>query len=148
MDWKQKFNKIPIGKSQELKKGTKIAVLSIGHIGNMVADVITNLHNSNQIGHYNMRFVKPMDTIALQKIFSTYENVITVEDGCKIGGFGSAILEYANGMHSFVPLKIFGIEDIFIEQGTVEELHKMAKIDTSTLKNYINNLLNTNWHER
>ena len=148
LDWKQKFNKIPIGKSQELKKGTKIAVLSIGHIGNMVTDVIKDLHNSNQIGHYNMRFVKPMDTIALQKIFSTYENVITVEDGCKIGGFGSAILEYANGMHSFVPIKIFGIEDIFIEQGTVEELHKMAKIDTSTLKNYINNLLNTNWHER
>ncbi len=148
LDWKQKFNKIPIGKSQELKKGTKIAVLSIVHIGNMVTDVIKDLHNSNQIGHYNMRFVKPMDTIALQKIFSTYENVITVEDGCKIGGFGSAILEYANGMHSFVPIKIFGIEDIFIEQGTVEELHKMAKIDTSTLKNYINNLLNTDWHER
>lgn len=143
LDWEQKFNKIPIGKSQELKKGTKIAVLSIGHIGNMVADLINDLHDTDQIGHYNMRFVKPLDTIALQKIFSTYENVITIEDGCKIGGFGSAILEYANAMHSFVPIRIFGIEDIFIEQGTVEELHKIAKIDISTLKNYINNLLNT-----
>ena len=143
LDWKQKFHKIPIGISQELKKGTKIAVLSIGHIGNMVADLLKSMHNTDQIGHYNMRFVKPLDTDMLQRIFSTYENIITIEDGCKIGGFGSAILEYANEMHSFVPIKVFGIEDVFIEQGTIEELHKIAKIDILTLKNYINNLLNT-----
>ena len=143
LDWKQKFNKIPIGISQELKKGTKIAVLSIGHIGNMVTDLLKSLHNTDQIGHYNMRFVKPLDTDMLQKVFSTYENIITIEDGCKMGGFGSSILEYANEMHSFVPIRVFGIEDVFIEQGTIEELHKIAKIDISTLKNYINNLLNT-----
>ena len=143
LDWKQKFNKIPIGISQELKKGTKIAVLSIGHIGNMVTDLLKSMHNTDQIGHYNMRFVKPLDTDMLQKVFSTYENIITIEDGCKMGGFGSAILEYANEMHSFVPIRVFGIEDVFIEQGTIEELHKIAKIDISTLKNYINNLLNT-----
>lgn len=142
LDWKQKFNKIPIGISQELKKGTKIAVLSIGHIGNMVSDLLKDLNERDQIGHYNMRFVKPLDTLMLKKIFSTYESVITIEDGCKMGGFGSAILEYANEIHSFVPIKIFGIEDVFIEQGTVEELHKISKIDISTLKNYINNLLN------
>ena len=143
LDWKQKFNKIPMGISQELKKGTKIAVLSIGHIGNMVSDLLKDVNERDQIGHYNMRFVKPLDTLMLQKIFSTYESVITIEDGCKMGGFGSAILEYANEIHSFVPIKIFGIEDVFIEQGTVEELHKISKIDISTLKNYINNLLNT-----
>ena len=143
LDWKQNFNKIPIGISQELKKGTKIAVLSIGHIGNMVSDLLKDVNERDQIGHYNMRFVKPLDTLMLQKIFSTYESVITIEDGCKMGGFGSAILEYANEIHSFVPIKIFGIEDVFIEQGTVEELHKISKIDISTLKNYINNLLNT-----
>ena len=143
LDWKQNFNKIPIGISQELKKGTKIAVLSIGHIGNMVSDLLKDVNERDQIGHYNMRFVKPLDTLMLHKIFSTYESVITIEDGCKMGGFGSAILEYANEIHSFVPIKIFGIEDVFIEQGTVEELHKISKIDISTLKNYINNLLNT-----
>ncbi len=142
LDWKQKFNKIPMGISQELKKGTKIAVLSIGHIGNMVSDLLKDVNERGQIGHYNMRFVKPLDTLMLQKIFLTYESVITIEDGCKMGGFGSAILEYANEIHSFVPIKIFGIEDVFIEQGTVEELHKISKIDISTLKNYINNLLN------
>jgi 1-deoxy-D-xylulose-5-phosphate synthase len=142
MDWKQQFHNIPIGKSQELKKGTKIAVLSIGHIGNMISDLIKNIDDREQIGHYNMRFVKPLDSIMLQKIFSTYESVITIEDGCKMGGFGSAILEYANEIHSFAPVKIFGIEDVFIEQGTIEELHEIAKIDILTLKNYINNLLN------
>ena len=143
LDWQQDFKKIPIGISQELKKGTKIAVLSIGHIGNMVGSLLKGLKDNHLIGHYNMRFVKPLDTVMLHKIFSTYEQVITIEDGCKIGGFGSAILEYANEIHSFVPVKIFGIEDIFLEHGTVEELQKMAKIDISTLKNYINNLLNS-----
>ena len=109
----------------------------------MVVDLLKSTKDEGQIGHYNMRFVKPLDTIMLRKIFSAYEQVITIEDGCKMGGFGSAILEYANEMHSFVPIKIFGIEDVFIEHGTVEELHKIAKIDISTLKKYINNLLNT-----
>lgn len=144
LDWKQDFNKIPIGISQELKKGTKIAVLSIGHIGNMVTSLLKGLKDNNLIGHYNMRFVKPLDTVMLHNIFSSYEQVITIEDGCKIGGFGTAILEYANEIHSFVPIKIFGIEDVFIEHGTVDELQKIAKIDISTLKNYINNLLNSN----
>ncbi|MCM4150063.1 1-deoxy-D-xylulose-5-phosphate synthase [Arenibacter sp. N53] len=143
LDWKQNFNKIPIGISQELKKGTKIAVLSIGHIGNMVSSLLKNLKDNSLIGHYNMRFVKPLDTVMLRKIFTTYEQVITIEDGCKIGGFGSAILEYANEIHSFVPIKIFGVEDVFIEHGTVEELQKLAKIDMSTFKKYINNLLNS-----
>jgi 1-deoxy-D-xylulose-5-phosphate synthase len=109
----------------------------------MISDLIKNVDDRNRIGHYNMRFIKPLDRIMLQKIFSTYESVITIEDGCKIGGLGSAVLEYANEIHSFVPVKIFGIEDVFIEQGTIEELHKIAKIDISTLKKYINNLLNT-----
>ncbi|RTE55512.1 1-deoxy-D-xylulose-5-phosphate synthase [Arenibacter aquaticus] len=142
VQWRQKFSKIPIGISQELKKGTEIAVLSIGHIGNMVSHLLEELGDSHKIGHYNMRFVKPLDTVMLRKILSTYKQVITIEDGCKIGGFGSAILEYANEIHSFVPIKIFGIEDIFMEHGTVGELQKMAKIDQMTLKNYINNLLN------
>lgn len=143
LDWKQDFKKLPIGISQELKKGTKIAVLSIGHIGNMVSNVLESINDPTKIGHYNMRFVKPLDTVMLQNIFATYEQVITIEDGCKAGGFGSAVLEYANEIHSFAPIKMFGIEDVFIEHGTVEELQHIAKIDKSTLKNYINNLLNS-----
>src|SRR5690606_14523709 len=146
LDWKQKFNKIPLGIAQELKKGTQIAILSIGHIGNMVSHLIEEHSDKDKIGHYNMRFIKPLDGAMLNYIFANYTHVITIEDGCIQGGFGSAVLEYANEIKSIVPIKIFGVGDVFIEQGTVEELQNIAKIDSLTLKNYINNLLNSNQH--
>lgn len=142
LDWKQKFNIIPIGKAQELKKGTKIAVLSIGHIGNMVTELLSELKNNNEIGHYNMRFVKPLDQEMMQKIFGQYTNIITIEDGCSTGGFGSAVLEFANTLNCKTPIKIIGVPDVFIEHGTVEELQHIAGIDKMTLRNHINNILN------
>ena len=142
LDWKRKFNKIPLGIAQELKKGTQIAVLSIGHIGNMVSDLIGEHTDRDKIGHYNMRFIKPLDSGMLNYIFVNYKHVITIEDGCIHGGFGSTVLEYANEIKSTIPIKIFGVDDVFIEQGTVEELQNTAKIDSLTLRNYINKLLN------
>ena len=141
-EWKLPFKKFVIGKSEELKSGTKIAVLSIGHIGNMVASVINEFVDDGKIGHYNMRFIKPLDKKQLLKIFNSYEHIITIEDGCKIGGFGSAIIEFANEINSKIPISILGIEDTFIEHGTTEELHKISKIDHSSLKSKINNLIN------
>ncbi len=139
--WRLPFKKMELGVSEELKIGSKIAVLTIGHIGNTVIDLIKELDHSGTIGHYNMRFVKPLDTERLQYIFETYEQIITVEDGCKIGGFGSAVLEFANTMGYRKPIEIFGVDDVFLEHGTVEELHKIAQIDSISIKNYINNIL-------
>ena len=144
LDWKQKFDKIPLGIAQELKKGTHIAVLSIGHIGNMVSRLIGEHTDQDKIGHYDMRFIKPLDSELLNYIFANYMHIITIEDGCAKGGFGCAILEYANEIKSAVPIKIFGVGDVFIEQGTIEEQQQIAKIDSSTLRNYINNVLNSN----
>ncbi len=141
-DWKLPFKKIPIGISKELKKGTKIAVLSIGNIGNTVVELLKDLQQPETIGHYNMRFIKPLDKNALKRIFNTYEHIITIENGCKIGGFGSAILEYANEMKYTKTIKIFAIDDVFIEHGTTEELYKVAKIDYLSLKTYVNETLN------
>lgn len=141
-EWKLPFKKIEIGSSEELKSGTKIAVLSIGHIGNMVSNVISEIAEKDKIGHYNMRFIKPLDKKQLVKIFNSYEYILTIEDGCKIGGFGSAILEFANEIESQIPITILGIEDVFIEHGTTEELHKISKIDYLSLKSKINNLIN------
>lgn len=138
-NWKAPFEKISIGTSEELKKGTKIAVLSIGHIGNMLSELLQEMHNPKEIGHYNMRFIKPLDAHQLEKIFATYEHIITLEDGCKAGGFGSAILEYANTQKHTNSIQIFGIEDAFIEHGTVNELYKIAQIDILSLKKYIIN---------
>ncbi|MCG2459198.1 1-deoxy-D-xylulose-5-phosphate synthase [Flavobacteriaceae bacterium F89] len=138
--WKAPFEKISIGIGQELKIGTKVAVLSIGHIGNMVVQLIEELDRPDAIGHYNMRFIKPLDTQLLRTIFQTYEYIITLEDGCKAGGFGSAILEYANQVQAKCKIEIFGIEDQFIPHGTIEELQVLANIDLKTLKKHLNNL--------
>lgn len=139
-NWKQPFQKISIGTAEELKKGTKIAVLSLGHIGNSVGELLKEFDTPEKIGHYNMRFVKPLDEKMLAKIFDEYEHIVTIEDGSKIGGMGSAILEYANKIGSNKKIKIFGIDDAFIEHGTVEELQALCNIDVLSLKNYIDEI--------
>lgn len=140
--WGKPFKKIKIGESEELKKGTKIAVLSIGHIGNSIAKLIEELDDEGQIGHYNMRFVKPLDKKMLLKILKEYHHIVTVEDGCKTGGFGSAILEFANEAEYSKKIDILGVEDSFLEHGSVEELHEIAKIDILSIKNHLNTILN------
>ncbi len=139
-NWRTPFEKLEIGSSRELQKGSQIAILSFGHIGNTVAEAIQELNNDS-IGHYDMRFVKPLDKKRLIGIFKSYEHIITVEDGCKSGGFGSAILEFANEVGHADKIIILGIEDTFLEHGTVDELHRQAKIDSSSLKNQIKVLL-------
>ncbi len=139
--WKKPFEKIIVGKSQKLKKGTKIAMLSVGHLGNRIQSILNDLNQPKEIGHYNMRFIKPLDFKELSSIFMEYETIITLEDGCINGGFGSAILEFANKNGFKNPVKIFGVPDAFLEHGTVDELHKLSKIDSQSLKEYLNALL-------
>ncbi len=147
LQWQDPFEKIPIGVSTALRKGTKIAVLSIGHIGNIVADVIDEIDELKQIGHYNMRFVKPLDKKLLLKIFGTYERVVTIEDGCKLGGFGSAILEFANENKVANNITILGIDDVFLGQGTAHELREMAHIGPAAIKKQLMLLLNAKKHD-
>ncbi len=139
-EWEKPFGEIEIGASEELKKGTEIAILSIGHIGNMISDLIREMRNPKKIGHYNMRFIKPLDRDRIEKIFGSYEHIITIEDGSKAGGFGSAVLEFANTVGLNRKIKIFGIEDVFIGHATTDELHKVGQIDGLSVKEYINNL--------
>ncbi|MEZ4801276.1 MAG: 1-deoxy-D-xylulose-5-phosphate synthase [Gelidibacter sp.] len=140
IDWKQPFSKIEIGKGFELKKGATLAVLSFGFIAENVTQAIKKCDNQEAIGHYDMRFVKPLDEKLLHMVFSTYTAIITVEDGTINGGFGSAILEFASFHNYDIPIKCLGIHDAFMEQGTVEELQHLAGIDieniTRTLQDY------------
>ena len=140
MHWQTPFKTIEIGSSQELYKGSKIAILSIGNMGQVAAEVIAAL-DTDLIGHYDMRFVKPLDEKRLDTIFETYQYVITLEDGCKAGGFGSAVLEYANVMGYANKVIILGIDDVFLQHGTTEELHRAAKIDAAALKKRVQILL-------
>ncbi|WP_036381433.1 1-deoxy-D-xylulose-5-phosphate synthase [Muricauda sp. MAR_2010_75] len=141
LDWKNNFELIEIGTARCLRKGSKIAILTMGHIGNEIVRVLETLDNPEAIGHFDMRFVKPLDKETLRVIFKKYDHIITVEDGCKIGGFGSAVLEFANEEQWTKTVKIFGIQDQFVEQGTIPETHQLAGIDFDNLHSYIKSTL-------
>jgi len=129
------FEKIEIGKAHLLKNGTKTAVLSTGFIGNNVSLALENGNQHKTIAHYDFGFIKPLDEKLLHEIFSSFENIITIEDGTIKGGFGSAIVEFASENNYLKPVKVIGIPDTFIEHGTVEELQKICKIDVKSLEN-------------
>jgi 1-deoxy-D-xylulose-5-phosphate synthase len=133
MDWRQPFSEVKIGKGAKLKEGKKLAVLSIGAIASSVSEAISKFEGKNAIAHYDMRFVKPLDSKLLHTIFKTYEEIITVEDGVISGGFGSAILEFA-GLNAYsTPIKLLGIPDIFVEQASVNQQHQSVGIDVDSL---------------
>jgi len=137
LDWQKPFSKIEIGTAKELKKGSKVAILSLGHIASEVQKSIDGHKSPNEIGHYDMRFVKPLDKGLLDTIFKNYEHIITVEDGCKLGGFGSSIIEYANEKKYNGHVKVFAIEDSFISQGTMEELYDICGLNSQAILKYL-----------
>ncbi|USD26808.1 1-deoxy-D-xylulose-5-phosphate synthase [Flagellimonas marinaquae] len=142
IDWKNPMKSIKIGTGKQLKKGTKMAILSVGHIGNQVSELIKKSGKPEEIGHYDMRFIKPLDKPLLQHIFENHEHIITLENGVKIGGFGSAVLEIANEEKYTGSIKIFGIPDSFIDHGTIPETLKLAGIDFDAILSYIQSTLN------
>ena len=129
-NWRTPFKEIPVGKGRIIKEGEDIAILTIGHIGNYAVDACKLLqeHDVNP-AHYDMRFVKPLDEELLHKIFKKFNNIITVEDGCINGGFGSAILEFMADNGYMAKVKRLGIPDKVIEHGEQHELHKECGYD-------------------
>lgn len=142
IDWKQPFQLIPIGKGRNIIKGEKIAVLTIGHIGNLALQAIQNLQNLQEPypSLYDMRFVKPLDEELLHEIAHTYEAIITVEDGCLMGGFGSAVLEFLSENGYLLPVIRLGAPDKVIEQGTQQQLYALCGYDTASIQNHIQQL--------
>jgi len=124
VDWKKPFQKIEIGKGRIIKEGNDVAILSFGAIGSLVFKACSELEKLGiSAAHYDMRFVKPLDETMLHSIFSKFDKVITLEDGCLQGGFGSAVLEFMvdNGYTSQV--KRLGIPDVYVEHGSQKELY-------------------------
>ncbi len=140
--WQQKFNSLPIGKAEQLTFGDKIAVLTIGTIGNTIIDVCKIKEYSDTVSHIDMRFVKPLDEIILHKVGKQFKNVITIEDGSKIGGLGDAVTNFMQE-NNYLDVKIhkMGIKDQFIEHGTTEELYHQVGLDKKSILNLINTLL-------
>ena len=137
IDWKKPFEIIEIGTGVCLRNGEDIAILSIGTIGNNVTKALEEFPN---IAHYDMRFSKPLDEKLVHTICANYKQIITLEDGVEKGGFGSAILEFM-GKHNYKnKVKVLGIQDHFVEHGTIEELQKKNGIDISSIKKLIRSL--------
>ena len=136
VDWKNPFETIKIGTGVCLQEGENIAVLSLGTISKNVTEAIKDLP---EIAHFDLRFAKPLDEKLLHQIFNDFEKIITVEDGVQKGGFGTAILEFAASHNYKNTIKIIGINDNFIEHGTIEELQKINGIDSSSIQQLLLN---------
>ncbi len=134
MDIREGFEMMEIGKGICLKEGEGVAVLSFGPIGKYVTEASETLSEEGiMIGHYDMRFAKPIDEELLDEICQKYDHIVTLEDGARLGGFGSAVAEYISEKESRPSLTIMGLPDRVIEHGTQEELHAEVGIDANNL---------------
>ena len=142
-DWKKPFEELEIGKGEVVSQGDEVLILSLGTIGNNVIKARGELSKQGiGVGHFNMRFLKPMDYSLLDSGFEKYRNIITIEDGIKIGGFGSSVLEYAAERGYKNNIHVMGIDDIFVEHGNIAELHKFCKIDSQSIVDKVLEILN------
>ena len=132
VEWQCPMRKVPIGRGRKLSEGTDVAVLSIGPVGNTVQQAIADLAaegSALSIAHYDMRFLKPLDENILKEVGERFQRIITVEDGVRNGGMGSAVLEWMSD-HGYQPrITRLGLPDEFVEQGTVAQLHHLVGID-------------------
>ncbi|MDE5760186.1 1-deoxy-D-xylulose-5-phosphate synthase [Bacteroides sp.] len=138
-DWKCPLEEIPVGKGRKLKAGNDIAVVTIGPIGNVAAKAIERAEKerSISIAHYDLRFLKPLDEELLHEVGRNFRKVITIEDGVRQGGMGSAVLEFMAD-HGYTPLvQRIGVPDTFIEHGSMQELHHLCGTDEEGIFNQL-----------
>lgn len=140
-EWRTPFEQIPTGQGRIVKEGEEIAILTIGHIGNYVTEA-SKLFSKDGLNpaHYDMRFVKPLDGELLHEIFGKFKKVVTVEDGCVMGGFGSAVIEWMSDHGYQAQVRRLGIPDEVIEHGEQIELHRECGFDPEGIAEAVRNL--------
>jgi len=136
-DWRCPLEEVPVGTGRKLCDGNDVAVLSIGPIGNDVKDVVDKI-NDRSVAHYDMRFLKPLDEKILDEVARKFSRIVTVENGVRDGGLGSAVLEWMND-HGYHPQVVrLGLPvDSFVEHGTVAELQKIVGLDKDSISKAI-----------
>lgn len=143
-DWHCELEEVKVGTGRKLHDGKDVAVLSFGPVGNNVEEAIEMMETSTpqlSIAHYDMRFVKPLDTEILKGVAQQFDRIITIEDGAREGGFGSAVLEWLedNGYRKNVVR--LGLPDHFVEHGTVAELQHIVGIDAEGIIEAVNDII-------
>jgi 1-deoxy-D-xylulose-5-phosphate synthase len=146
IDWHCPFEEIPVGKGRCLREGEDVAVITLGPIGNNVTEAIASLTSMTSttsipsIAHYDLRFLKPLDEDLLHEIGKKFSKIITIEDGVRNGGMGSAIMEWMSD-HGYQPvIRRLGLPDHFVEHGKVSELQAIVGIDKESIKKEIENI--------
>ncbi len=141
-NWKTPFEKIEIGTGRKIKDGEELAILTIGHIGNYAVEVCSRMEKQGvNIAHYDLRFVKPLDEKMLHEAFRKFKKIVTVEDGCIQGGFGSAIIEFMADHNYRAEIKRLGIADAVIEHGEQIELHRECGFDPDGIERVVVSML-------
>lgn len=140
-DWKCKLEAIPVGKGRLLKEGKDLAVISLGPIGYRAAKAIERVEQESgiSVAHYDLRFVKPLDTEMLEYIGKNFKKVITIEDGILAGGAGSAVMEFMSDHGYDTKIIRMGLEDHFVQHGSVDELYKICGLDEDSIYEKIKN---------
>lgn len=149
VDWKTPFKKIEIGQGRKLKDGSQVAILSLGHPGNFVTKAIEELSAKGiDPAHYDMRFAKPIDEALLHEVFARYDKIITVEDGCIIGGMGSAVIEFMADHHYNARVLRLGVPDKFIEHGEPMQLFEECGYSPAKIGEAVESILKAKKEQR
>ena len=148
-EWKTPFKEIKVGTGRKITNGDDLAILSIGHPGNFVQEAIQELKEERvSVAHYDMRFVKPIDQVMLHEVFTKFKKVITIEDGCLMGGFGSAVVEFMSDQKYNSEIVRLGIPDEYIHHGTQEELWEDCGFDKKAILKTIKKMLSISLVEK
>jgi 1-deoxy-D-xylulose-5-phosphate synthase len=137
-DWRCPFEEIKIGTGRKLRDGDDVAVLTIGPMGNDVAKVIDEIKDLS-VAHYDMRFLKPLDEDILHEVGKKFRRIVTVENGVRKGGLGSAVLEWMSDHDYDVKVTRMGLPDQFVEHGTIDQLREIIGLDNESIKKAILN---------
>lgn len=144
LDWEKPFEEIERGTGQILREGEDLAVISLGPLGNTVAEAIDELEKLHlSIAHYDLRFLKPVDKKLLKQVFDKHDKILTIEDGSIAGGMGSAVLEYMSENNYNAEVKRIGIPDRFIDHGTQEQLYKECGMDKDAIVQTVKSMLSS-----
>ena len=141
-DWRKPFTELEIGKGRMICDGEEVCILSIGHPGNFAVNACRELMTDGiQPAHYDMRFVKPLDAELLHSVFARFKKIITVEDGVKMGGFGSAVLEFMSDHHYHAEVRRLGIPDKFIEHGSPAQQYEYCGFSATNIADAVREMV-------
>ena len=139
-DWECEMHEVPVGKGRRLKDGRDVALLTIGPLGVVAQEAIRQAeaeHPGLSVAHYDMRFLKPLDEGLLTEVAARFKRIVTLEDGVRTGGLGSAVLEWLSDHGVTTPVARLGLPDAFVEHGSLKELHALCGIDVAGIKKYL-----------